>query len=159
MSQHSRLSGKHKAATEDNSWRQQIAVAVEKNFQSHTFRSSVALKDALKAIVESHVVPHLKYRYAQENFNKRVAALMKLSVSFLCMPRLSTLLGFGLIPSQNEGYEVTKRLKICVIELLLILVEAEKSKLCGGITQKYAQFLIPYAFALHSLPLNLTIIF
>ena len=143
MSQHPRSSGKHKMATDDDTWKQHIAVAVEENFHSHTFRSSVALKAALKAIVESHVVPHLKYHYAQTNFNKRVAALMKLSVSFLCMPRLSTLLGFGLVPSQNEGYEVTKRLKNCVVELLLILVEAEKSKLNGGMTREYKRLFIP----------------
>ena len=117
---------------ERNYLKKQIAAAVEANFQPSTFRSSNALKDALKAIVESHVVPHLKYYYGQASFNTRVGALMKLSVSYLCMPRLSTLLGFGLIPSQNEGYEMTRRLKACVTEMLSILVEVERSKLTDG---------------------------
>lgn len=126
------LSDDHHTVFERTYLKKQIAAAVDANFQPCTFRSSVALKNALKAIVESHLVPHLKYRYAQASLNKRVGALMKLSVSFLCMPRLSTLLGFGLVPSPNEGYEMTKRLKCCVTELLLILIEAERSKSTDG---------------------------
>lgn len=109
-----------------------ISAAVDANFRPGTFRSSVVLKDALKAIVESHVVPHLRQCYGQASFNTRVGALMKLSVSFLCMPRLSTLLGFGLMPSENEGYEITKSLKACVTEMLSILLDSERFKLNAG---------------------------
>jgi hypothetical protein len=103
-----------------------ISVAVDSMFRIETFRSSICLKKALKSSVESQVVPYLKDCRSQASFNTRVGALMKLSVSFLCMPRISTLLGFGLIPAQDEGYEIIKRLKGFVAEMLCILLQGER---------------------------------
>ena len=112
--------------------RRRINSAVDAHFQPNTFRSSVALKSALKNVVESEVVPHLRDSCSQASFNMRVGALMKLSVSFLCMPRLSTLMGFGLIPTQKEGYEITIRLKSCVSKMLSILLGSQKSTFSEG---------------------------
>lgn len=109
-----------------------INASIESNFQANTFRSSIALKEALKNIVESEVVPHLRDCCSQASFNTRVSALMKLSVSFLCMPRLSTLMGFGLIPTQKEGYEISKRLKSCVAKMLSILLDSQNSIFSEG---------------------------
>ena len=103
-----------------------ISLAVDSMFRIDTFRSSISLKNALKSSVETQVVPYLKDSRSQASFNTRVGALMKLSVSFLCMPRISTLLGFGLIPAQDEGHEISKRLKGFVAEMLCILLQGER---------------------------------
>lgn len=73
---------------------------------------------------------------------------MKLAVSFLCMPRFSTLLGFGLLSSQNDnydegksvfdnlgkGYDSNTRLNAYVIELLSVLIEVERLMIDKGMT-------------------------
>jgi hypothetical protein len=105
-------------------FRGEINLSVDRDFKTSTFRSSGALKDALKMIVNSLIAPQLRYCLIQRSFQTRLGALMKLAVSFLCMPRFSTLLGFGLIQSKDEGYEITRR--ACVVEVLLILLEGEK---------------------------------
>lgn len=122
----------HHAEFNENQISKRLIAAVDAKFQVATFRTSVCLKDALKCIVENQVVPHLNDFCSQASFNIRVGALMKLSVSFLCMPRLSSLLGFGLVPTQDEGYEISKRLKACVAEMLLILILVESHQLNGG---------------------------
>jgi hypothetical protein len=68
---------------------------------------------------------------------------MKLAVSFLCMPRFSTLLGFGLLSTQNDDYDVAKSsdskgyecntlLNTYVIELLSVLIEVERLMIDKG---------------------------
>lgn len=71
---------------------------------------------------------------------------MKLAVSFLCMPRFSTLLGFGLLSTQDDsydvaersdenlgkGYESNTRLNTYVIELLSVLIEVERLMIDKG---------------------------
>lgn len=122
----------HPSDFNENLINNRLVAAVDAKFQVSTFRTSLCLKDALKSIVENQVVPHLNDFCSQASFNIRVGALMKLSVSFLCMPRLSSLLGFGLVPTLDEGYEISKRLKACVSEMLLILILVESYQLNGG---------------------------
>jgi hypothetical protein len=68
---------------------------------------------------------------------------MKLAVSFLCMPRFSSLLGFGLLSTQNDdydaakssdskGYECSTRLNTYVIELISVLMEVERLMIDKG---------------------------
>jgi hypothetical protein len=49
-----------------------LTSAVNSIFQPSVFRSSVELKNALKAIVERYVVPQLKYCWGQQSFNIRL---------------------------------------------------------------------------------------
>ena len=73
---------------------------VERTFSITTFRSSSNLKHGLRFIVESCVMPSIKYAWGRQsyNFNTRLSALMKLAVSYLTVPTMSTLFGFGLAP-------------------------------------------------------------
>jgi hypothetical protein len=73
---------------------------VERTFSITTFRSSSNLKHGLRFIVESCVMPSIKYAWGRQSysFNTRLSALMKLAVSYLTVPTMSTLFGFGLAP-------------------------------------------------------------
>ena len=81
---------------------------VERTFSITTFRSSASLKHGLRFIVESCVMPSIKYAWGRQSysFNTRLSALMKLAVSYLTVPTMSTLFGFGLAPRASVDDDV-----------------------------------------------------
>ena len=115
----------------------EISRVIGTKMEMSSFRSSKNLKRALKFIVETCVMPSIKYTWGRQSitFNARLNALMKLGVSFLCVPTISSaLFGLGLMSSQqskdtDEGKEPQLRYKLTssVLELFAILMASEQA--------------------------------
>ena len=118
-----------------------IRQAVE-SFTLDAFRSSDELKSALKLIVEYHIMPEIRRLFWGKqilSFHIRLDALMKLAVSYLCVPTFSSFLGFGISLDQSDnGKRKTLKDELCecIVELFSILLISEECIMKRGISVK-----------------------
>ena len=101
-----------------------------------TFRSSRSLKSALKYIIENYVTSNIKNTWSRHSFSfsMRLSALMKLAVSYLCVPTISAILGFASTGADvgGEDESVRKKLVQLLIEIFGILLDCEEALMLKG---------------------------